>query len=170
MKRANLDRWPGLAPSGDAMSSKTNISLRAVAWLSLVALIAAAGCGSDDELKSPTAKRLRGIATYYLDLTFARNGAGPVSEQELKKHMRRQERSDLASNGIDPQSIDSTLFVSERDGEPFVVLYGQSIRQVTATTAPLVAHEKTGKDGKRLAVLANNKVFLVDAAGLEALK
>jgi hypothetical protein len=146
------------------------VGLRAVTWLFGLALLAALGCGASDERNSPTAARLRGIATYYLDLTFARNGQGPADESELKKHMRRQERSDLVSNGIDPQAIDSTLFVSERDGEPFVVLYQQTITRVTADSAPLVAYEKTGKDGKRLAVLANNKVHLVDEAGLEALK
>jgi hypothetical protein len=152
------------------MTNKTNIGRRAVAWLFLSALMAAAGCGADTELNSPTAKRLRGIANYYLDLAFARSGKGPANEQELKKHLRRQERSDLASNGIDPQSIDSTLFVSERDQEPFVILYGLTITRVSADSAPLVAHEKTGKNGKRLAALANGTVKLVDESGLEALK
>ena len=140
------------------------------AGLFLLALVALPGCSSSDELNSPTAARLRVISTYYLDLAFARNGPGPASEQELKKHMRRQERSDLLSYGIDPKSIDTTAFVSERDQEPFVVLYGLTSRKVTAAEAPLVAHEKTGKYGKRLAVLAFNKVYLVDEAGLEALK
>jgi hypothetical protein len=152
------------------MRTSKDIPLRAAPGLLVLALVALSGCGSSDELNSPTAARLRGISTYYLDLAFARNGPGPASEQELKKHMRRQERSDLLSNGIDPQLIDSTQFVSERDQEPFVVLYGLTIRKVTADSAPLVAHEKTGKDGKRLAVLANNKVRLVDEAGLEELK
>jgi hypothetical protein len=151
------------------MRNGRNLGSWVVAGLFVLALCVLPGCGSSDELNSPTAARLRGISTYYLDLAFARNGPGPGSEQELKKHMRRQERSDLISYGIDPQALDST-FVSGRDQEPFVVLYGQTIRKVTADEAPLVAHEKTGKDGKRLAVLANNKVHLVDEAGLEALK
>jgi hypothetical protein len=144
--------------------------LRAVTGLFGLALLAPLGGCGPDERNSPTAARLRGIATYYLDLAFARNGKGPADEQELKKHLRRQERSDLASNGIDPQAIDSTLFVSERDGEQFVVVYQQTITRVTADSAPLIAYEKTGKGGKRLAVLANAKVHLVDDAGLEALK
>ena len=152
------------------MRNGTNPRLRAAAWLLVLAPIALSGCASSDELNSPTAARLHGIAAYYLDLAFARHGGGPANEQELKKHMRRQERSDLLSNGIDPQTIDSALFVSERDGEPFVVLYKLSITKVTADSAPLVAYEKTGKNGKRLAALANTKVVLVDEAGLEALK
>jgi hypothetical protein len=81
------------------MKSGTGIGSAAATGLIALALLALPGCGSD-ELNSPTAAKLRGIATYFLDLTFAR----------------------------------------------------------------------TGKDGKRLAVLANNKVHLVDEAGLEALK
>jgi hypothetical protein len=152
------------------MRSGRVIVARPAAWLLLLGVFALFGCASSDELNTPTAARLRGIATYYLDLTFARNGKGPANEQELKRHLRKQERTDLISNGIDPQAIDSTLFVSERDQEPFVVLYGQSITRISADAAPLVAHEKTGKDGKRIAVLANSKLRLVDDAGLQALK
>jgi hypothetical protein len=152
------------------MRNGTSIGFRGAIGLFLFALLAVAGCGSDEELNSPTAKRLKGIATYYLDLAFARSGKGPANEQELKKHLRRQERSDLLSHGVDPQIIDSTLFVSERDQEPFVVRYGLSITEIGGgDKAPLVAHEKTGKDGKRLAALANGKVVLVDEAGLQSL-
>jgi len=100
----------------------------------------------------------------------SRHGGGPANEQELKKHLRRQERSDLLSNGIDPQTIDSTLFVSERDGEPFVVLYKLSITKVTADSAPLVAYEKTGKNGKHLVVFVSTKVDNVSEAELNELK
>jgi hypothetical protein len=151
------------------MRSGEAIAARPVTMLFILGVVALSGCAAPDELNTPTAARLRGIATYYLDLTFARNGKGPANEQELKRHLRKQERSDLISNGVDPQAIDSTLFVSDRDQEPFVVLYGQSITRITADAAPLVAHEKTGKDGKRIAVLANSKLRLVDDAGLQDL-
>ena len=152
------------------MRSGNSLPARPASLLLVLGMLAASGCSAADELNTPTAARLRGIATYYLDLTFARNGKGPANEQELKRHLRKQERTDLISNGIDPQAIDSTLFVSDRDQEPFVVLYGQSITRISADSAPLVAFEKTGKDGKRIAVLANSKLRLVDDAGLQALK
>jgi hypothetical protein len=151
------------------MAKGRNLGLRAVPWLSVLALIAVPGCGAD-ELNSPTAAKLRGISTYYLDLAFARSGKGPANEKEFKKHLRGQPGFALEMNGVDPKSIDAELFVSERDQEPFVVLYGLTITRIAADAAPLVAHEKTGKNGKRLAVLANNKVELVDEAGLEALR
>jgi len=152
------------------MRSRKFLAVRLLMPLLAVGTLTLSGCSGSDELNTPTAARLRGIAPYYLDLTFARNGKGPANEHELKRHLRKQERTDLISNGIDPQTIDSTLFVSDRDQEPFVVLYGQSITRITADSAPLVAYEKTGKDGKRIAVLANSKLRLVDEAGLQALK
>ena len=70
------------------MRNGRNLGSWAVVGLFVLALAALPGCGSSDELNSPTAARLRGISTYYLDLAFARNGPGPASEQELKKHIR----------------------------------------------------------------------------------
>jgi hypothetical protein len=137
-----------------------------VTWLLLLAL-AAAGCGSD-ELNSPTAVKMRGLANLYLDCAVPKNGKGPANEQELKKHIRGLPSFILESNGVDPNALDA-LFVSERDGEPFVVSYGLSITGISGTSAPVVVHEKTGKNGKRLVAFANTKVELVDEARLQEL-
>jgi hypothetical protein len=139
------------------------------AWLLLLVLMAAPGCGGSDELNSPTAARLRGLATMYLDYAVAKKGKGPASEQELKKHIRNQPDVVLQTNGVDPAALDA-LFVSARDGEPFVVLYGVSISGISGKSGPLVAYEKTGKKGKFLVVYANVKVELVDEARLQELK
>jgi hypothetical protein len=130
-------------------------------------LVAAPGCGSDG-LDSPTAVRLKALANFYLDCAVAQNGRGPANEQALRKHLRIQPDFILKTNGIEPSAIDS-LFSSERDGEPFVVLYGVQISRISGTSAPLIAHEKTGKNGKRLAVCANGKVEVADEARLKEL-
>jgi hypothetical protein len=136
-------------------------------WPALVLLLAAPGCGSDG-LDSPTAARLKALANFYLDYAVSQHGRGPADEQALKKHLRIQPDFLLKTNGIDPSAVDS-LFSSERDGEPFVILYGVQISRISGTSAPLVAHEKTGKNGKRLAVCANGKVELADEARLKEL-
>jgi hypothetical protein len=136
-----------------------NCRPRPATWLLGLALVAAAGCGAD-ELSSPTAARLRGLATIYLDYAVGKNGKGPAGEQDLKKHMRALPETVLSMNGVDPGALDAA-FVSLRDQEPFVVRYGLSIRQISGTSAPLVAHEKTGKGGRRLVVFANAKVDYV---------
>jgi hypothetical protein len=138
------------------------------AWLCLLPLTAVWGCGSD-ELSSPTAARLRGLATLYMDCAVARNGKGPASEQDFKKHLKNLPDHVLSSNGLDPRATDAA-FVSLRDEEPFVVLYGITITRISATSAPLVAHEKTGRNGKRLVAFANGKVDHVDEARLQELK
>src|SRR5262249_39109267 len=133
----------------------------------LAILSAISGCGSN-ELESPTAAKLRGLATLYLDYAAARNGKGPANQPELKKHIRGQPDFVLQMNGVDPKALDA-VFVSERDQEPFVILYGVSISGITGSSAPLIAHEKTGKNGKRLVVFANTKVEQVEEARLQDL-
>jgi hypothetical protein len=148
------------------MPSRKSNWWRPAGWLAVLAL-AAAGCGGD-ELNSPTAIKLKGLANYFLDYAASQGGKGPPNEQALKKHLRSFPADVLHANGVDPAAIDG-LFVSDRDGEPFVVLYGTGIGRISGTSAPLVAHEKTGKNGKRLVVFANTKVELADDARLQEL-
>jgi hypothetical protein len=126
------------------------------------------GCGGDDALNSRTATRMKGLSRVYLDYAVAKSGAGPANEQTLKKHIRSMPGVQLASNGVDPKEID-LLFTSERDQEPLVVLYGTGVTQISATSAPLVAHEKTGKNGKRLVAFANGNVEVVDDSQFQEL-
>src|SRR6185437_9699266 len=99
------------------------------------------GCGGSDALKSPTAARLKGLATMYLDYAVAK-GSGPASEQTFKKHLHTVDGIALTTNGVDPKAIDAT-FISLRDNEPFVVVYGVGVSQISGNSAPLVAYEKT---------------------------
>jgi hypothetical protein len=145
--------------------------MRRTKWLAsgllVLVLGAAPGCGSN-ELDSPTANKLRGLAKLYLDCAVSKSGPGPANEEEFKKHLRRLEGFVLKMNGVDPAALDEA-FVSERDGEPFVIRYGVSIGHISGTSAPLVAHEKTGKNGKRLVAFANAKVEAVDEARFQEL-
>jgi hypothetical protein len=137
------------------------------AGLVLAALVVLPGCGSD-ELASPTAVKLKALSNFYLEYAVAQQGKGPANEQVLKKHIRSQPDFILKTNGIEPSAIDS-LFNSERDQEPFVVLYGMTITKISGESAPLLAHEKTGKSGKRLIAYANGKVDHVNEARLKEL-
>jgi hypothetical protein len=134
----------------------------------LLVAIGVAGCGGDDALKSPAAAQLKGLATMYLDFA-ASKGTGPQSEEAFKKHLKSVEGFVLQGNGLDPKQIDAA-FVSPRDKQPFVVLYGVGIGRISGESAPLVAYEKTGVNGKRLVAFANTKLAHVDEAGLEELK
>jgi hypothetical protein len=134
-----------------------------------IGLFLFAGCGGDDALNSPAAKKLRGLGDVYLDFAVAKNGGGPANEQQLKKHMRSMPDFVLQDKGIDPKNIDE-VFSSERDQQPFVVLYGTSVTEFSGNSKQVLAHETSGKNGKRLVVFASTKVDHVDEAELERLK
>jgi hypothetical protein len=136
------------------------------AWCLLLAF-AACGC-SDDALTSPTALKMKGLANAYLD-HFVGVGDAPADEQALKKHMRGLRASVQYDYKIDPNNIDAS-FISERDNEPLVVMYGQGIGKISGDSKHVIAHEKTGKNGKRLVVFASTKVDHVNEAELERLK
>ena len=53
--------------------------------------------------------------------------------------------------------------------EPFVIAYGSAISRISGESKQVIAHEKTGKNGKLLVVFASAKVDLVDEAQLKEL-
>lgn len=65
-------------------------------------------------------------------------GRTPKNEQELKDAISKL---DVSLERMNVASIDE-LFVSERDGQPFVIVFGRSPQGV-------VAYEQTGADGVR---------------------
>jgi hypothetical protein len=148
------------------MSSRDCSLGRAASWIVLLAL--AGGCGSDSALSSPTAQRMSGLANAYLDHIVGANGP-PANEAAFKKHMLGLRPSVQYDFKIDPNNIDAS-FVSERDKEPLVVMYGQAPGKISGDSKKVIAHEKTGKNGKRLVVFASTKVDLVDEAELQQLK
>ena len=135
---------------------------RGRAWLALGALLAmVGGCNrADDTLTSATEGRLRAIARVYLDYV-ATKGASPASERELRGHFNNVPAFALASIGV---AIDSqTPFESQRDGAPLEIHYGLPVSQLFAKgEPPIVAVEKLGRDGKRLAVYASGEVTCID--------
>ena len=142
--------------------------LRPPCWLLWVTLSAVSGCGSSDDLSSPTAVRMRALANFYLDYAIPKNGKGPGGEQVFKEHIRSLPDFLLRQNGVEPDEIEA-MFVSERDHEPLVINYGLTITRISGKSGVPVAHEKTGKNGKRLVVLSNCKVELADEARLQEL-
>jgi hypothetical protein len=134
--------------------------------LGLLVLITT-GC-SDDALKSSTALKMSGLANAYLDHVVGANGP-PPDQAALKKHLQGLRPSVQYDYHIDSNNIDA-FFISERDNEPFVVMYGQGVGKISADSKHVIAHEKTGKNGKRLVVFTSTKVDIVNEQELEQLK
>jgi len=135
--------------------------------LTVLALaLAVTGCGSN-AVESPTAKKLKGLATMYASFAVGKNGPGPKSEKEFKDYVMSAPFQQLPP-GIDPDKR-GELFVSDRDGQPFVIVPGASIAGMTADKAALVAYEQTGVGGKKLVAFANSKVEEVGPDRLQEL-
>jgi hypothetical protein len=123
------------------------------AWLALIA-----GCG-EDPLRSPTAARLKGVADVYLDYAAAK-GVGPASVETLEAH-----RSALPEFVAGPSGGGTSEWrTSLRDGQLFDIRYALAIRSFGGNEAALIACEREGEAGKVLAVDANARVQLIDAA------
>ena len=137
-----------------------------IVFLGLAAL-SVAGC-SDDALKSPTAVKMSGLANAYLDHVVGANGS-PPDQAAFKKHLQGLRPSVQYDYHVDPNNLDA-FFISERDNEPIVVIYGKGVGKISGESKHVIAHEKTGKNGKRLVVFTSTKVDLVNEAELEQLK
>ncbi len=140
---------------------------RGFATCVLLAAVVLAGCGPDP-LASPTAGRLKGLSGMYLSYAASKNGGGPASEEVLKKYLHNVEAIQLQANGVDPKAIDA-VFVSDRDKQPFVVIYGLGITLISGDSKTVMAYEKTGQGGKHLLAYINTKVDHVTEAKLKEL-
>jgi hypothetical protein len=136
------------------------------AALTLLSLLFA-GCGQD-EAESLTARRLRGVASVYLDYAAAR-GNGPASQQILNDHLNSLPefvREGYGFQGVDPQEA----FTSLRDGQPFVIRYGIGLTGLSGEQATILAYEAQGNEaGRRLVVYLSTEVELIDEARLREL-
>lgn len=95
------------------------------------------------------------LASLYGGYIASANGKAPPDEATFKDYIRKHGKAALDAQGI---GVDD-LFVSLRDQEPLVVLYGDSGRKASANQ--IVAHEKTGRGGKRYVAFTTGSVVEV---------
>lgn len=126
---------------------ESNVAAVRLMTMSLL-VITALGCGSSDDLDSPTAKRLRAVAALYLDYAVAK-GAGPANRDELLAHVGQQPEFVLQSYGVELQDP-AHLLQSERDGQALKINFGVSISGIGSQRGPILVYEATGKNGRRL--------------------
>ena len=115
----------------------------------------------------------------------ARNqGRMPKDEQEFKTFVREMPGEQLSALGV--RDVEK-IFVSSRDGEPYVIRYGQNSSPMGGAlprgkeivinpklpgggvSQPVVAHEKTGVKGQRYVVFGMGQVELVDEGRFQQL-
>jgi hypothetical protein len=134
----------------------TRLARRLIVLASL-SILAVVGCsGGNAEATRKQVSHVRAVAALYFRAHSAL-GKNPENEQEFKNAVSHG-KMDLDVLGV--SSVDE-LFISDRDGQPLVIVYGQQPKGV----APgVIAYEQTGKDGVRLVGTSNGQVIEADAA------
>ena len=129
----------------------TQNATRNLAFVLLVVVALFSGCSNTKkmtEVYSTNIKKLHGSYMLYLE---NHGYVGPKDEAELKNYLKNDATAIYLLKRIDvtPESVDE-MFISDRDGQPFVVRYG-----VRGEADHAVVFEAEGIDGMRLVALTN---------------
>jgi hypothetical protein len=114
----------------DFVLRRSYLCLIVLCWCALTA-----GCGGDRD-KQREQSNLRALAVYYGQYQAMNRGQLPADEKDFKDF--------IVKGGINTD-LDS-MFISIRDGKPFVVRYRRS---KTWPLPDIVIYEQDGRDGTR---------------------
>jgi hypothetical protein len=130
------------------------------ATLLLVGLLSV-GCAEKSKTATgDAAERLRRLAVYYLMHAGRYQGNGPASEQKFKAFIKQ--------NAPPNMNVDE-LFVSPRDGQPYVIIY--NVRPgIPSSDSPVIMYERTGEGGTRQIARSSGAVQVVAEAEFEKLR
>jgi hypothetical protein len=117
------------------------------------------GCGDSQlgqEIKANNTTTHQILTNCYRLYATFNDRNGPPDEQTFKEFLKTNDgiERNLKLMGLSRDLVDS-YFVSDRDGEPFVVLYGNAI--APGSNDPLVL-EQTGVDGTRAVSLTSKMI------------
>jgi hypothetical protein len=121
------------------------------------------GCGSGTTIVEPTIppsesqRRLNAIGDAYLRSTMRLNRS-PKSVQEITQGLKDQ--------GLKPEDV----LKSPDDGQPFEIVWGTDLRGMKATGSdvPIIAFERTGKDGKRHVLRGRSEIVLMSESEIRS--
>lgn len=129
----------------------------------LVLCLAAVGCSSHQVNLEEEQSNLKPLATLYGQFIGQHRGQPPANEAEFKAFVKAQGADLLASFHVTDAE---QLFVSSRDGKPYVVVCGPAAMQGPPGPAgsPVVLYEQEGVGGKRFVASSMGAVEEVDEA------
>jgi hypothetical protein len=122
------------------------------------------GC-SATEKPTPTESRLVVVGEMYEQ--FRRDHRGQVPQDEAEFRQFIQDKGDYVLEQAQANSIDE-LFVSERDGQPLVVLYGKKAKWLDGFR--LVVHEATGVNNQIMVGYMSGESELISAELFKSIK
>lgn len=133
--------------------SKSNIN---PIFMSILPIVMLVGCGSGDKPSSITTDPTI-IALDKLGGAYIRGTPPPKTKAELLA---------IFKSCNHPKE----LLISPSDGQEFIIVYSVELKglKVTGAQLPIVAFEKTGKDGKRYALRGMNTVVQLSEAELKS--
>jgi hypothetical protein len=119
------------------------------------------GCSSHQTRSdaAPDDSHIKPLTMLYVSYMNRSAGRRPANQQEFKNYIAKRGEPLLNSAGI--SSVED-LFVSPRDNEPYVVLYGNEDSQLISSG--VVMHERSGVGGRRLVGYRMGYVNEVDDA------
>jgi hypothetical protein len=126
------------------------------------------GCSSQQKNLEEEQSNLKPLAVLYGQFVGRHQGRPPDDEAQFKQFVQTQGKETLASFGVTDVS---SLFVSSRDGKPYVIRYGQQALTGPpgAGGSPVVAYEQEGVDGVRFVATSMGAVERVDEARFKEL-
>jgi hypothetical protein len=136
----------------------------AVGTMLLAAVAGFVGCSGGQAAKSAAREQshIKTLAVLYGSYVGTHRGQVPPNEAAFKQYVQASSSENRGGVTVtDPQS----LFVSERDGQPYVILYGDAVRRAPTggpAGAPVVIYEKVGVDDMRFVASNMGAVEEVD--------
>lgn len=128
----------------------------------LICGLSSSGCSSKDpasRIGEMNDTRIKQLANLYMAHQMRNGSNGPKDQAAFKSFIQNgMAPHRLEMMRVDPAKVDE-LFVSERDGQTFVIKYGQSGGVMSKLA---VVFEKEGRDGMRQVAFTNGQVEEVD--------
>jgi hypothetical protein len=144
---------------------KASFGLRGLLLAALCLGLCAAGCtGKQSESKERETSGLKQLSVMYGRFLSRHRGQPPANEKEFKEFVK----SVTAGQPSGPVDVDR-LFISNRDNQPYVIIYGPVTGPATPSGGPVFAYEKTGLEGKRFVAATTTAVIEVDEAQFKQL-
>jgi hypothetical protein len=156
-----LSQAGGIAMARRLKGESGRIVVVTLVELLLIAIVGLVGCGRSAAKPEPSPRNLQQIQVLYTIYLQSNKLTGPANEDEFKRFVRSQGAAEARRQEIDLGDLDQ-LFISPRDGQPYVVNYGLHFEPQKANQQ-VVVYETRGRDGLRAVAFATGWSEEVDA-------